>query len=79
MKKPVTSRALYARIKRHLEKDGIKLCASREGTRTHQDFGRYYSISLTDNAIETKDIDLEELGRELGILKDWEEVGEDNG
>ena len=39
MKATITERAFIARMKRHLTKEGGRLCASRYGTRAYQNLG----------------------------------------
>jgi hypothetical protein len=36
--------------------------------------GRHYVLDWNDNVITQNDVDPEALGRELGVLKPWEEV-----
>ena len=44
------------------------------GERAYQDVGRYYIINYYNNSIASTGVDPEALGRELGVLKDYEEV-----
>jgi hypothetical protein len=37
--------------------------------------GRYYIIDTEHNAISALHVDLEKLGRKLGVIEPWEEVG----
>ncbi len=76
MKIPVSERALSTRIRRALEKEGMTLRRAR-GTRALLDFGDWYVINTRMNAVVDKDIGLEDYGRELGVLKDFEELAED--
>jgi len=69
----VTKRALFQRINRALEKGGEQLKTSR-GMQMYLDVGAYYAIDISRNFISRKDIDLEEFGRELGVLKPHEEL-----
>lgn len=73
---PVSRRALFARINRHLKKDGEWLRASR-GERALQDLGEYYVIDISRNFVLHKDVDLEDLGRELGVLAAFEKLTDD--
>ena len=78
IRRPVTVRALEARVKRKLAADGERLGKTREGTRAHQDLGRYYIVDLSTNAVSSSFIDdLEPLAKELGLLADWEYVDVD--
>lgn len=76
MKRQLNERALFARLGRHLAKreQVLKKCSPQ--TRGFLKLGRYYIVSLRLNAIIDKDIDLVELARAEGVLKDWEELGE---
>lgn len=69
MKKPVTQRAIQARINRKLPKHQ-KLVRTSPADRDQ--FGEYH---LTDEAAGTvKPVELEQLSLELGVLKPFEEV-----
>ena len=70
---PITIRALVQRINRKLAEDGEVLKAPR-GARALQELGDYYILDINLNAVLHKDVDVEELGRELGALKDYEHV-----
>jgi hypothetical protein len=73
MKKvPVSERALVARINRKLEQKGQSLRRCREDSRSSHQLGRYFVIDLSLNALITADCDLETVGRELGVLKAFE-------
>lgn len=77
VKVPVSERALFARISRKLAtEDEIlkKTRPSRHGGLTHAqlDLGDYYTIATRLNVVCRKDVDLEDLGREIGVLADWE-------
>ena len=73
---PVGKRALIARINRTLKKDDEMLKATR-GERARSDLGDYYIIDVRGNLILHKDVDLEDLGRELGVLKGVEHLEEE--
>lgn len=68
---PVTTAALIARINRKLKHDDEKLCKSRSEGAAH-DLGEYFVIDASRNYVVTKGIELEEFGRELGVLRGWE-------
>jgi len=72
----VTKRALFQRINRALQKDGEQLKTSR-GMQAYLDVGTYYAIDISRNFISRKEVDLEALGRELGVLKPYEIVAGD--
>lgn len=69
----VSDRALLARINRLLDKQGDKLLKSRS-ERSRLDLGDYYIIDASHNVITSKNIDLEKIGRELKVLKPYEEL-----
>jgi hypothetical protein len=68
--------ALVRRITRALAKDGEALRATREGSSAEQQLGRYYRIDISRNFLVETDVDIEALGRKLGVLKSWEEVAD---
>ena len=70
---PVTMRALIQRINRILGKDREKLKTPR-GEQARFELGQYYVLDLHRNCVLQKDVDPEELGRTLGVLKDYERV-----
>jgi len=70
---PVTARALIQRINRALAKDNEILKTTR-GERAVQDLGQYYVLDFNMNAVMRKDVDIEEFGRQLGALKDFEKL-----
>lgn len=74
MKVKVSERALVARIRRKLEKDGRVLKAGRRDSRWYAELGGWYIVDTAKNAVTSKHCDLEKLGRELGALKDFEEI-----
>ena len=74
MKVQVTTRALVQRIDRLLAKDGQMLKKTRKKSRWFSETGEYFIINFNQNAIVAKHVDLEKLGRELGALKDYEEI-----
>ena len=69
---PVTERALLGRINRKLAHDGQKLYRTRLGTRAEHEFGNYYIVDTFTSAVHAHHCDLADVGRELGVLKDWE-------
>lgn len=72
-KVPVSKRALFQRIARKLEKYGEALKSTR-GDRWRADLGDHYIIDMSRNVIVAAHIDLEEYGREIGALRDYEEL-----
>jgi hypothetical protein len=66
---PVTLKALTARINRKLRVRGEKLKAARS-ERVAATIGWYFLVNDTKGTARA--VDPEELGRELGVLQDWE-------
>lgn len=66
----VTERALTQRINRKLRADNEVLRSTRWWERS--DLGRFYIVNTRINCIAGKDVDIEKLGHELGVLKPWE-------
>ena len=74
-KVPISERAIVARINRTLAKQDEALRRCRQDSRSFSSLGSYYTIDLNRNCITGKDLDIEAVGRELGVLKEWEELG----
>ena len=73
-KVPVSERALIQRINRKLVKDGELVKKCREG-RWDRELGDYYKIDFENsNVIVEKYVDLEETGRKLGVLAEYEKL-----
>lgn len=72
---PVTMGALIKRINRVLNKYDEVLKVTR-GQRMLFDVGQFYIINWRTNWIIDKYIDPEQLGRELGVLKEFEYVAD---
>lgn len=73
-KVPVSERALFARIDRALDKQEERLRRCRPGSRSHWELGDYYVINWRIGGLVHKDVDIEDLGRELGVLRDYEKL-----
>ena len=68
----VSERGLIQRINRALAKQDECLKKSRPGSRMEIDYGTYYSVNLRTNNIAQAWNDLEKLGRDLEVLKQYE-------
>ena len=68
---PVAERALIARIKRALAKKAEVLFRCREDSKWFRELGRFYVSDSNRHLVQT-DVDLEQLGRELGVLRSGE-------
>ena len=77
MKVPVTARAAIQRINRALAQDDMVLRTAR-GVQEHINVGHYYVVNTRINGVvyRYKDVNLEDLGRELGVLKPYEQVAD---
>jgi hypothetical protein len=72
-KVPVSERALIQRLNRKIH-DEERMIRTTRGGRAESDLGRHYCLNWRGNWIVAKNIDLEDWGREHGVLKDWEEL-----
>lgn len=73
-KRQVSERALEARIQRVLRKDYESLRRCRYDGRGFYELGRYYIVDDYRNTVIEMQCDLEHLGRELKVLRDYEEL-----
>jgi hypothetical protein len=69
----ITARALIARINRKLAPDMRGLRTAR-GARDRFDLGHHYVIDFTNGGAVEMHVDVEDLGRELGVLADYERI-----
>lgn len=69
-KVPLTARALLQRINRKLLPDSERIVKTR--SRWVSTVGDYFRIDLNKNAVVDHDVNLENLGRELGVLRPYE-------
>ena len=71
---PVSKRALLQRVNRALRDKGEILKAARS-PRVADELGQHFVVRLTGKRIVTQQhVDVEALGRELGVLSEWERV-----
>jgi hypothetical protein len=77
-KVPITERALIQRINRKLATDDKRLLVSKPSSRWLDTTGRHYMVDVATNSNVDYHVDVEALGRELKVLKDWEELGADS-
>jgi hypothetical protein len=73
----ISERALFQRLKRALAKDDelLKKSRPREG---YNQLGDFYVVDLQGGYIVEKDVDLEALAREKGVLAKWEALAKGN-
>ena len=74
-RKQVTERALVQRLNRCLAREDRVLRKCRPGP-DYAELGDWYCVDLSSNTIASKDVDLEEWGRELGVLKPYEAMSD---
>lgn len=73
-KVPVSEKAIFQRLSRHLAHDGLALKKCRAGSRAHQTLGDFYTVDAHSNAVRDYQIDLEGWAREAGLMKEYEEL-----
>ena len=69
----ITTATLTKRINRKLAARGEALRRTR-GMQAYLELGDYYAIDISGNFVVSREIDLQELGRDLGVLFAHEEV-----
>lgn len=67
----ISHRALIQRINRKLKPGGTRLRVARNEW-VELDVGRYFIVDANQSAITLHHVDLEELGRTLGVMCSWE-------
>lgn len=70
----VSRRALEARIRRAIRRgsEGKVDLKRTRGARARADLGEYYTLDVRRNVILSMRVDLERLGRDLGVLAPYE-------
>ena len=76
---PVSKRALIQRLNRRLAKEGRhgQMLKANRSERWRDQLGDYYVVDLDTTRIEVTNVNLEEWGRELGVLQPYERLEED--
>jgi hypothetical protein len=69
----VSQRAIFARINRKLQPDGLQLRTARSHG-TELSVGRYFLMDLSRKSIMRPYVDLGTLTQELGLLNPWEQL-----
>ena len=69
----ISVRAAIQRINRKLKPKGRVLKTART-EQAEDDYGRYYVIDLRRNGVVDMHVNLDDIGSELYVLADWEEV-----
>ncbi|HEV2294573.1 MAG TPA: hypothetical protein VGR35_12020 [Tepidisphaeraceae bacterium] len=71
---PVSERALLARLNRALAKEDQMLRKCRADSRWYRDLGDYALVDVSRNTWLATHVDLEALGREMGVLQEFEHL-----
>ena len=74
MSEPVTEQALLDRINLRLQDRDQLLQKCYHLSRACDALGNYYLVDFNQNLVIDTHVDLERFARELGCLKDWEEI-----
>lgn len=74
LKKPVTLRSLTERINRKLRLENKKLI--KNAPRYRVEFGEFAIVDLNRNTLSNQHVNVPQLARELGVFKEWEELGD---
>ena len=69
----VSESAVVQRVNRKLKRD-MRMLRKTRGARALVDFGDYYVVDYTHGGIVESQVDVEDLARELEVLKPWERV-----
>jgi hypothetical protein len=64
--------AVIKRINRKIKHDG--LCLRKSRVRYRNELGDFYLVDVNRNYIDATWVDIEEYGRELSVIKPWEEL-----
>jgi hypothetical protein len=72
MKKTISEVALFTRLSRKLKKEGLSLHRCSVSSQWSSSLGRYYTVDVNRNTIESSHIDLEEWAKNEGVIKSWE-------
>jgi hypothetical protein len=72
---PVTVRAVTQRLNRKLAEQNQQLKRSRG--RSSSDLGDYYVLDFNNNSVVADHVNLTTLAKELGVLRPWEHVVEE--
>lgn len=73
---PVSERALLARVNRQLIKTGEQIMrCSPKNVSAENELGRFYRVNVRVGGVQ-KHVDLEDLARELEVLKPYEKLAD---
>ena len=71
MKKIISERALLERIRRKLAKEGTRFLTNRGGAYS-DNLPKYFAVDSTNGITNPATDDLVALGKEMGVLREWE-------
>ncbi len=79
---PISARAVIQRINRKLQENDQVLKKARDPeifiSSGWPRLGEYYLVNIRHGGIDAADCDLEDLGRELKVLHEWECLAEED-
>jgi hypothetical protein len=70
----VSERAVVARLRRRLAREGEILRRCRRDSQWYRELGDWYVVDGSLNYITSKFVDLESYARECGVLEPWERL-----
>jgi len=73
---PVSERGLIQRINRKWKLERREQLLRKSRTKASRELGEFYVLNLKSHRIAARDVDLEELGRKLKVLKGWERLAD---
>jgi hypothetical protein len=71
---PVSPRSLLQRLNRNLQCESRGVHAPRRGRQAHKSLGDYYLVDTRTETIVAHHVDLEQMARERGVMKAFEEL-----
>ena len=80
MKRMISEHAALLRLNRKLKKEQRKVCRSRfsQVRGDYGELGRFYVVDESIGAVIARDIDLSQLMKEAGVLKNYEAIQQAN-
>lgn len=75
LSREVSVAAVVSRVRRRLARDGESLGKCRTASQWYRDLGDYYAVNDRNYLVRTH-IDLEQLARELEVVRPWEVMAE---
>ena len=70
----ITERALLGRINRKLKHENQQVKKCRADSRGHNYLGDFYVVGTFNNCIANTHVDLEVLGKDLGVMAEYERL-----